>query len=188
MTNARTGMGVDALRVAIRAAKMPTPEHPVPGTDDGLRTWADDVADHAVHPDNEDDTPRDTLAETKSDRADKVLMHPLLGPLAFAVAMTGLFYTLFVLAKFPMDWIAGIFDWSRGLISAHLPEGVLRELLANGIVAGVGSTVIFLPQICLLFFLISGAGGHGVSGACGVRDGPGAAPRSGCRGTRLCRC
>lgn len=154
VTNARTGMGVDDVRRAIRAAKIPTPEHAVPGSDDGLRKWADEVADHAAHPEKEA-AQGDILEETTSDRVDRVLLNPVLGPLVFAAAMTGLFYTLFVLASFPMDWIDGIFGWSKGLIHDHMPEGILRDLLSDGIVAGVGSTVIFLPQICLLFFLIS---------------------------------
>lgn len=154
VTNARTGMGVDDVRRAIRAAKIPTPEHAVPGSDDGLRKWADEVADHAAHPEKKT-AQGDILEETTSDRVDRVLLNPVLGPLVFAAAMTGLFYTLFVLASFPMDWIDGIFGWSKGLIHDHMPEGILRDLLSDGIVAGVGSTVIFLPQICLLFFLIS---------------------------------
>lgn len=155
VTNARTGLGVDDARRAIRAAKIPTPEHPVPGSDDGLRKWADEVADHAAHPEKEAALRRDVLEETASDRADRVLLNPVLGPLVFAAAMTGLFYTLFVLAAFPMDWIDAIFGWSKGLIQEHMGAGILRDLLSDGIVAGVGSTVIFLPQICLLFFLIS---------------------------------
>jgi ferrous iron transport protein B len=153
VTNARTGEGVDALRIAIRNARIPTPEHPVPGTPDGLRAWADEVADHAVHPDSA--PVGDILDETRSDRVDRVLLNPVLGLFVFVAVMTGLFYTLFVLAHYPMGWIESIFGWSSEFLKTHMAEGVLRDLLSDGIIAGVGSTVIFLPQICLLFFLIS---------------------------------
>ena len=95
------------------------------------------------------------LKESFSDRVDKVLLHPISGLLAFALIMGGLFWTIFSLAKFPMDWIIEGFDLLSSFITAHLPEGILTDLLSNGVVAGVGSTLVFLPQICLLFFLIS---------------------------------
>jgi ferrous iron transport protein B len=69
--------------------------------------------------------------------------------------MGGLFWTLFALATVPMDLIeatfAGLGDVARNL----LPAGPLRDLLTEGIIGGVAGTVVFLPQICLLFFLIS---------------------------------
>ena len=190
LSNARSGEGIDDLRRGIRSARIPTPVTPVPGdasalapssaspappahsAEDSLRHWADEMYARAIaSPEHEPDT----LAETWSDRADKILMHPVLGAAIFALVMAGLFYTLFYLAKFPMDWIDGIFSghdawvaawqpaWLQtllgggltGLINHTVPDGILRDLLANGVVAGVGSTVIFLPQICLLFFLIS---------------------------------
>ncbi len=95
------------------------------------------------------------IAETRSDRADRVLLNPVLGLLVFAAVMTGLFYSIFTLAQFPMTAIDAIFSWTGHLVENHLPDGVLRDLLANGIVGGVGATLVFLPQICLLFFLIS---------------------------------
>jgi ferrous iron transport protein B len=95
------------------------------------------------------------IAETRSDRIDRVLLNPLLGLGIFAAVMTGLFYSLFVLAQYPMGWIEGIFSWGGKLIESNMGAGVLRDLLANGVVGGVGATVVFLPQILLLFFLIS---------------------------------
>src|SRR5262249_10180937 len=94
------------------------------------------------------------IPETASDRVDRVLLHPLAGLLICAAVMTGLFYTLFVLARFPMDAIDGLFRWTSKLVQGNLPDGVLRDLLSDGIIHGVGATVVFLPQICLLFFLI----------------------------------
>lgn len=183
MTNARTGEGIDEVRIGIREARIPAPAVPVPGTDAGLRDWAIDLFSRAttrtgtlcpkcgydLGKPRADGEPAAgatrcpecgfnldvDIPETRSDRVDRWLLNPVTGLLIFAAVMTGLFYSLFVLASFPMDWIEGIFGWTTALIKAHLPEGVLSDLLANGIVAGVGATIIFLPQICLLFFLIS---------------------------------
>jgi ferrous iron transport protein B len=54
-----------------------------------------------------------------------------------------------------MDLIEGIFAWFGGLAAAYLPAGPVRDLLTDGIIGGIAGTVVFLPQICFLFFLIS---------------------------------
>lgn len=112
------------------------------------RAWAERIA-NAV-------SARVPVAEGSraSERADFVLTHPLLGLLAFALVMAAVFYTIFRIAAYPMDWIDEAFAAIGALIEANLPAGALRDL-AGGVVAGIGATVIFLPQICLLFFLIS---------------------------------
>ena len=69
--------------------------------------------------------------------------------------MAALFYLLFSMATVPMDLIETVFASLGGLIERTLPDGALRDLLINGIVGGLAGTVVFLPQICLLFFLIS---------------------------------
>jgi ferrous iron transport protein B len=84
-----------------------------------------------------------------------MLLHPVLGLIVFALVMAGLFAVIFKIAAYPMDWIDAIFAAASGFTEAHMPEGLLRDLLSQGVVAGIGATVIFLPQICLLFFLIS---------------------------------
>jgi ferrous iron transport protein B len=112
------------------------------------RAWAERIA-HAV-------TTRVPAEEgiRASERADVVLTHPFVGLLAFAAVMAAVFYIIFRVAAFPMDWIDNAFVFLGGQLDGILPPGALREL-AGGVIAGVGSTVIFLPQICLLFFLIS---------------------------------
>ncbi len=89
-----------------------------------------------------------------SEHADVVLTHPLIGLIAFAAVMAAVFYIIFRVAAYPMDWIDNAFVFLGAQLDWLLPAGALREL-AGGVIAGVGSTVIFLPQICLLFFLIS---------------------------------
>lgn len=91
----------------------------------------------------------------RADRADGLLLHPVSGLLVFAVVMWALFWSVFKLAAYPMDWIDAAFGSLAAAVHAVLPPGPVAELLSDGIIAGVGATVIFLPQIALLFFLIS---------------------------------
>lgn len=172
LTSARSGAGIDRLRSAIKDAVIPSPSVPLASSASGLRSWAEEMYAIATHASDVRMNAGGTLAdqtiasghaqsgaidipETLSDRVDRVLLHPVSGTLTFAIIMTGLFYTLFSLAKFPMEWIGAIFDVGKSLVQAHLPEGPIRDLIADGVVGGVGSTLVFLPQICLLFFLIS---------------------------------
>jgi ferrous iron transport protein B len=154
---ARSGQGIEEIRHAIRSAKIPTPIQAVPGSAEELRHWAEEMYERAVPgaAGEGDHPPPDNLQETRSDRADRVLLHPVLGAVCFALVMTGLFYTIFSLAQFPMGWIESVFAWGTALVEGVMPEGALRELLTGGVLGGVGSTLVFLPQICLLFFLIS---------------------------------
>jgi len=198
-SNARTGEGIDQIRIGICEARIPAPVRPVPG--DGpqaaaagavmgggagggstaLRIWAEEVfalaaAENTGHctkcgydvstlPGRKGKCPECgtpyvrtdiSASEATTDRIDRVLMHPVLGVIVFAAIMTGLFWSLFSLAAYPMEWIDGIFGWTTGILHGVLPEGsILGDLLTDGVVAGIGATVIFLPQICLLFFLIS---------------------------------
>lgn len=89
-----------------------------------------------------------------SDRFDSWLTHRYWGWLFFGAIMSLMFFTIFRVAEVPMGWIeAGqgvLADWAK----AHLAEGDLRSLVTDGILAGVGGVVIFLPQILILFFFI----------------------------------
>jgi ferrous iron transport protein B len=93
--------------------------------------------------------------DTLTERVDRVLTHPAWGTLCFAAAMGVLFYTLFTLATIPMDLIEATLAGLGTLVRGQLPNGPVRDLLTDGIVGGIAGTVVFLPQICLLFFLIS---------------------------------
>lgn len=93
--------------------------------------------------------------ETVSDRIDKVLTHRLLGLPIFFGIMWLLFNLVFTLGEIPQGWIEdgikGLSDW----LSAILAEGELRSLLVDGIIGGVGSVIVFLPSILLLFLGIA---------------------------------
>jgi ferrous iron transport protein B len=91
---------------------------------------------------------------TFSDRLDALVLHPLLGPVILAVILFLVFQAVFAWAQVPMDAIkagvAAFADW----LGAALPASLLKDLLVNGILAGVGSVLVFLPQIIILFFFI----------------------------------
>ncbi|MGB2092072.1 MAG: ferrous iron transport protein B [Akkermansiaceae bacterium] len=91
---------------------------------------------------------------TLSDRIDQIVLHPLWGWLFFAGLMFGIFWTIFSLAEYPMGWVDALIGLITDGVAGALPEGDLKDLIVDGIIAGVGSVVIFLPQILLLLFFI----------------------------------
>jgi ferrous iron transport protein B len=91
---------------------------------------------------------------TRSDRVDAVVLHPVLGPLILALILFLVFQAVFAWAQIPMDAIKyGVAAFGNGL-GAALPTSLLKDLLINGVLAGVGSVLVFLPQIIILFFFI----------------------------------
>lgn len=96
-----------------------------------------------------------TRSGGQSDRADRVLLHPVVGTVAFVAVMWALFWSVFKLAVYPMGWIDAGFAALAGWLVEVMPAGPLTDLIANGVVGGVGATVVFVPQIAILFFLIS---------------------------------
>lgn len=86
--------------------------------------------------------------------ADRVLLHPVLGMLALAVLLFLVFQAVFSWAEAPMGWIESAVASAGEAVRGALPVGPLRSLIADGIIAGVGSVIVFLPQIIILFFFI----------------------------------
>ena len=91
---------------------------------------------------------------TPTDRWDQVLVHPVWGWVVLLSILAGLFYTIFSVSGYPMDWIDGIFGWLGEQVESRMAEGDLRGLITEGIIGGVGGVAIFLPQILMLFFFI----------------------------------
>jgi len=90
-----------------------------------------------------------------SERIDRFVTHKFLGPLILLLVMLLVFQAIFSWASLPMTLIDNIFSGLSGLVRAHLPAGIFTDLLTDGIIAGVGGVVAFLPQILLLFLFIS---------------------------------
>jgi ferrous iron transport protein B len=146
---ARRGRGLDALRQALDRVHLAEPAGGQAAAAPVSR-WADDIA-AAVSTESGSAQAHDRFTE----RLDGVLTHPVFGLAAFIAIMGTLFWILFALATVPMDLIETTFAELGALVERLLPEGPVRDLVAQGIVGGIAGTVVFLPQICLLFFLIT---------------------------------
>ena len=96
----------------------------------------------------------DDLPTLPSDRVDRVLLHPVAGSVILAVLLFLLFQAVFSWAEPPKDLIEGGVAWVGTQVSQALPDGWLRSLLVDGVIAGAGSVLAFLPQILILFFFI----------------------------------
>jgi ferrous iron transport protein B len=91
---------------------------------------------------------------TFSDRLDAVVLNPILGPVILAVILFLVFQAVFAWAQVPMDAIKfGVAAFGTWL-STTMPDSLVKDLLINGVLAGVGSVLVFLPQIIILFFFI----------------------------------
>jgi ferrous iron transport protein B len=89
-----------------------------------------------------------------SDRIDSFATHPVWGWMALGGIMTLLFFSIFTLAEYPMNFIDEQMAALSSGIKGAMSEGDLRDLITDGAIAGVGGVVIFLPQILILFFFI----------------------------------
>ncbi len=94
------------------------------------------------------------IQETFSDKLDRVLTHKLWGMLIFVGIMALMFQSIFTLAEYPMKGIEAGVGALGQMIGRAIPPGDLHSLLVDGVIAGVGAVVVFLPQICLLFLFI----------------------------------
>lgn len=92
--------------------------------------------------------------ETFSDKLDRVLTHKFWGTLIFVAVMAVMFQSIFTFARLPMDALQAGVDWLGGLVGGLIPPGDLNSLLVDGVIAGVGAVIVFLPQILLLFLFI----------------------------------
>lgn len=86
---------------------------------------------------------------------DNVLSHKYFGFPIFFFILYVMFHTTFSLGQYPMDWIEAFVAWLGDWVGRTMPEGPLRSLVVDGAIAGVGSVVVFLPQILILYFFIS---------------------------------
>jgi ferrous iron transport protein B len=91
---------------------------------------------------------------TFSDRVDSVVLHPVAGPLILASILFLVFQAVFAWAQVPMDAIKLGVGTFAGWIGQALPPSLLKGLLVEGVLAGAGSVLVFLPQIIILFFFI----------------------------------
>ncbi len=98
---------------------------------------------------NNEDTYRTTH------QIDRLLSNKYLGFPLFFLLLFIMFQSTFSLGQYPMDWIESGVAWLGNWVEAALPEGPFRSLVVDGVIAGVGSVIVFLPQILILYFFIS---------------------------------
>jgi ferrous iron transport protein B len=97
----------------------------------------------------------DLHAPTTTERIDRVLTHKIFGPVLLILVMLLIFQAIFSWASVPMDLIDKGFGALEDFTRAQMPQGLFTDLLVDGVIAGVGGVLVFLPQILLLFFFIA---------------------------------
>jgi ferrous iron transport protein B len=90
-----------------------------------------------------------------TEKLDQILLHKIFGYLVMILIFFIMFQSVFWLASFPMDWIDSGFAWMTESMASLMPEGMVNDFITGGILAGIGGIVIFLPQIMILFGLIT---------------------------------
>ncbi|HYZ85550.1 MAG TPA: ferrous iron transport protein B [Bryobacteraceae bacterium] len=153
MISAAKGEGVDQVARFIEgtAASGQKPrarrlELPVLQDVPKCRAWASQIGRGASY--------QSPVPSKWSQRLDALFLHPFWGPLVFALVVIGVFQTIFSGAAPLMDGVDALIASSGKAIGAMLPDGLWKSLLIDGIWSGVGSVVIFLPQILLLFLFL----------------------------------
>ena len=96
----------------------------------------------------------ETAVRRWSHRIDNVALHPVAGPVIFTSIMFLMFQAVFAWSEAPIGWLEGLVGAAQGLAVDLVPEGFLRSLLVDGVFAGVGAVIVFLPQILILFLFI----------------------------------
>ncbi|QDP98416.1 ferrous iron transporter B [Microlunatus elymi] len=128
-------------------AGWPRPMILPPTESEQVRSWTDSVlrSSHYRVPD----------VDHRTRRIDAVLLHPVWGTLIFLATMFCFFQVIFTVAAPLQDGVQAIFDWLGSLVAQYVGNSWLSGLLGQALIGGVGSVVVFLPQIALLFLLIS---------------------------------
>ena len=141
------GRGLDQLvQLLGRPESWSRPSVPPPREPLDRAAWADSIFASVVE--------QRPGAHPLSERIDRVVLHPVAGSLLFVTVMVVFFQLIFAWATPAMDAIDAGIGTAAGAVRAALPAGLLADFVADGLVAGVGAVVIFLPQILLLFGLL----------------------------------
>jgi ferrous iron transport protein B len=148
LISARRGQGVDQVFDFLAGAmSKPLPrELPILQDVPKCRQWAGHVGSQAAY--------RAPAPPKWTRRLDSVFLHPIAGPLLFLVVVVGIFQAIFTVAvpsQVAVDWLI---QHSGNWVASVLPEGLFKSLVIEGVWKGVGSVVVFLPQILLLFLFI----------------------------------
>jgi len=140
------GVGLDAVKSLLSDPAAWSRPVMVPPAEAAARSaWVRSVLSVAYRPPG---------ADNRTRRIDAVLLHPVIGVLVFSVVMLAFFQAIFTLAAPLADRLDSLFGWFAGGVRDRVP-GWFGEMLADGAVAGVGGVLVFLPQIILLFLILT---------------------------------
>ncbi len=162
--SARVGLGVDRLKETI-CNFNPTIEVKSNFTPDFHLLPMEDLENQSIEAENRFNkirlvidkviSQKETLIDSKSNKIDRILVHPIFGYLIFTLVLFVLFQFIYVFAALPMDLIDGSFSTFSSWMHETLPKGYFFDLITQGIIPGIGGIVVFVPQIALLFFFLS---------------------------------
>jgi len=91
----------------------------------------------------------------RSERIDKLLLHPVWGYVVLLSVLFLLFQSIFWLAQYPMNWVEDGFSLTSSWLNSVMPDNFIKDLLINGLLAGISGIAVFIPQIMILFGLIT---------------------------------
>jgi ferrous iron transport protein B len=180
MVNSRNGDGIDELRLVIEKNQFKVP-HAICRSlydeidDEGIKNsyiskversidenWDKNQTEYLKRQKTVSSIVRSTVNNrsesnylTKSKKWDKVLLHPIIGLFIFLAVMLVIFQAVFTFASYPMDLIDAGFGKASEIAESTISIGWLSDLITNGIIPGIGGVLIFIPQIAILFFLLS---------------------------------
>ncbi|HYR09313.1 MAG TPA: ferrous iron transport protein B [Longimicrobium sp.] len=135
---------VTAARAKVEAAGL----SPISLEAESRYGWIADVVDRTVH------RAGTGAKKTVTDRVDAIVLHRVFGPLIFVALMAIVFQSIFAWAEPLIGFVEGIFGALGGAVASAIPEGDLQSLIVDGVIGGVGSVLVFLPQIAILFLFI----------------------------------
>jgi len=142
------GTGIDSLRAQLTSfERWQRPPILPPAGQQAVGAWGQSVLDAADYVAPQPDR--------RTHRIDRVLLHPLWGTVAFFAVMFYFFQILFTAAAPLRDGIGNALTWLGGQVAGHVGNPVVRGLLSQGLIGGVGTVLQFLPQIVLLFLLLA---------------------------------
>jgi ferrous iron transport protein B len=145
---AHRGTGIDSLRAQLTSfERWQRPPILPPAGQEAVGGWGQSVLDAADYVAPQPDR--------RTHRIDRVLLHPLWGTVAFFAVMFYFFQILFTAAAPLRDGIGNALTWLGGQVAEHVGNPVVRGLLSQGLIGGVGTVLQFLPQIVLLFCLLA---------------------------------
>ena len=138
------GDQIDAARTRLQAAGCKVPMFETKAR----YAWVRQLIDGAV-------VRQESRSASPSDRIDRWLTHRWVGMLFFVLIMFVVFQSITIFAKLPMDWIQWLQAKAANGVESVLGPGALRSLIVDGILAGVGGVIVFVPQIAILFLFIA---------------------------------